>query len=220
MKKVADLICLSIIFFLSACASFQTAGQVQSGRRALLLNDSEQALAYFQQAAQSNPGYVFEAVWFREGIWTYVGRAQYATGRLQAARQSLERALSMNKDDSLARIYLGLTRIRGEEDRSSGLKELETGLRDLHGWLEYMTASRPLGPFWDPLREIRTEIEKDLALISTKDMDWQKLIESGEWIGQKMEDEIDRVRRDEQQQFRRRDFDGRSGVSLGIGLGF
>jgi tetratricopeptide (TPR) repeat protein len=208
-----------MLLFLSACASLQTAGKVQSGRRALLVNDSEQALAYFQEAAKSNPDYVFEAVRFREGVWTYVGRAQYATGRLQEARQSLERALSIYPDDNLARIYLGLTLIRGE-DHSRGLKELERGMRDLHGWLEYMTASRPFGPFWDPVREIRKELENDLAMLSTKDIEWKKLIESGEWIGQRMEDEIDKVRRDELDQFRRRDFDSRSGVSLGIGLGF
>jgi tetratricopeptide (TPR) repeat protein len=219
MRRTGDLIWLGMVFFLSACASFQTAGQVQSGRRALLVNDSEQALAYFQEAAKSNPDYVFEAVRFREGVWTYVGRAQYATGRLHEARQSLERALSIYPDDNLARIYLGLTLIRSE-DGSRGLKELESGMRDLHGWLEYMTASRPFGPFWDPVREIRKELENDLAMLSTKDIEWKKLIESGEWIGQKMEDEIDKVRRDELEQFRRRDFDSRSGVSLGIGLGF
>jgi hypothetical protein len=34
-----------------------------------------------------------------------------------------------------------------------------------------------------------------------------------------MEEEIDRVRRDERQQFER-DFDRRRGVSLGVGIGF
>jgi tetratricopeptide (TPR) repeat protein len=207
------------MFFLSGCAGFQAAGQVQSGRRALLINEPERALSYFQQVAQNNPDYIFQAQQFREGIWTYVGRTQYAIGRLPEARQSLERALSVYKDDILARLYLGLTLIRSD-DRARGLKELESGLRALHDWLDYMNARDPLRAYWDPLREIRKEIENDLAIISTKDVDWQKLIASGEWIGQRMEDEIDKVRRDEQEEFRRRGFDGRSGVSLGIGLGF
>jgi len=210
---------LSCFFLLSACAGFQTAGQVQSGRRELLINNPEQALGYFQQAAQSNPNYIFQQELFREGIWTYVGRTQYATGRLQEARQSLERALSIYQDDYLARLYLGLTLARSG-DHSRAVKEIENGMKGLHDWLDYMNASRPYTAFWDPLREIRNEIESDLAMISGKDIDWTKLVASGEWIGRKMEDEVDKVRRDEQERFRRRDFDGRPGVSLGVGLGF
>src|SRR5918995_3520549 len=151
---------LSCMFFLSGCAGFQAAGQVQSGRRALLINEPERALSYFQQVAQNNPDYIFQAQQFREGIWTYVGRTQYAIGRLPEARQSLERALSVYKDDILARLYLGLTLIRSD-DRARGLKELESGLRALHDWLDYMNARDPLRAYWDPLREIRKEIEND-----------------------------------------------------------
>src|SRR5438093_9692028 len=152
---------LSCFFLLSACAGFQTAGQVQSGRRELLINNPEQALGYFQQAAQSNPNYIFQQELFREGIWTYVGRAQYATGKLQDARQSLERALSIYRDDYLARLYLGLTLVRSSGEGSSGLKEIESGMKGLHDWLEYANASRPFEAFWDPLRPIRSELEKD-----------------------------------------------------------
>src|SRR5437667_2142195 len=179
----------------------------------------EQALGYFQEVAQSNPNYIFQQELFREGIWTYVGRTQYATGRLQDARQSLERALSIYQDDYLARLYLGLTLARSG-DHSRAVKEIENGMKGLHDWLDYMNASRPYTAFWDPLREIRNEIESDLAMISGKDIDWTKLVASGEWIGRKMEDEVDKVRRDEQERFRRREFDGRPGVSLGVGLGF
>ena len=209
-------VCCMIL--LSSCAGFQAAGQVQSGRRALLINQPENALPYFQQVAQNHPDYIYNQQMFREGIWTYVGRTEYAIGRLSEARQSLERALSVYKDDILARIYLGLTLLRTGND-SRGLRELESGLKTLHDWLDYMNARDPLRAYWDPSRDIRKEIENDLAIISTKDIDRQRLIASGEWIGQRMEDEIDKVRRDEQQE-RRREFDGRSGVSLGIGLGF
>jgi hypothetical protein len=36
-------------------------------------------------------------------------------------------------------------------------------------------------------------------MISGKKVDWQKLSSSGEWLGPRMEDEIDRVRRQESQ---------------------
>src|SRR5437667_32815 len=153
---------IAALFLLSGCASFQVAGEVQSGRQALLINRPEQALGYFQQAAQSNPNYIFESGTFREGIWTYVGRAQYAAGKLQQARQSFERALSVYRDDYLARLYLGLTLARSGGEGGSGLKEIETGMKGLHDWLEYVNASRPFEAFWDPLRPIRSELEKDL----------------------------------------------------------
>jgi tetratricopeptide (TPR) repeat protein len=210
---------LWLLFLLAGCAAYQTAGQVQSGRQALIINRPEEALAYFQAAAQSRPDYIYISGSYQEGIWTYVGRSQYAMGQFPAARESFERALSVYRDDYLARIYLGLTLARGGE-QTRGLKELQGGLKGLHDWLEYMNYSRPLEAFWDPLRHIRTEIEKDLAMISGKDLVWPTLIESAEWVGDEMEKEIDRVRRDEQRQFRDRDFPGRRGLSVGVGLGF
>ena len=219
MAKTGCFARLAFIFLLSGCASFQVAGLVQSGRRALLINSPEEARVYFQQAADSNPNYIFESGLFREGIWTYVGRAQYATGKLQEARQSLERALSLYKDDYLARLYLGLTLARSG-DQSGGLKEIESAMKGLHDWLEYINSSRPFTAYWDPRREIRSELEKDLAMIAGKDIDWPKLIASAEWIGQKMEDEIDKVKRDELEHYRQDEFGPRRGMSLGIGMGF
>lgn len=185
-----------------------------------MINKPEEALAYFQQVAQTNPNYIFQSELYREGIWTYVGRSQYSLGRLPEARQSLEKALSVYPDDYLARIYLGLTLLRSGED-SRGLKELASGMKGLYDWLEYMNRTMPYSSFWDPLREIRSELEKDLNGLSGKDVDRQQLISSAEWIGKRMEEEIDLVRRDEQ---RRRDqdferFPGR-GIGIGIGIGF
>ena len=210
---------LSVIFVLAGCAAFQVAGQVQSGRQALLINNNEQALAYFQQAAQSNPDYIFQSGLYRETIWTYIGRSQYNLGRLKQARQSLEKALSFYPDDNLARIYLGLTLLRSGED-ARGLKELDSGLKGLYDWLEDINRAMAFTAFWDPQREIRSEIEKDLQMLSGKDVDRQQLISSAEWIGKRMEEEIDLVRRDEQRRFRDREFDHGSGVGIGIGIGF
>lgn len=211
---------LSIVFVLAGCAAYQSAGQVQSGRQALIINKPEDALAYFQQVAQSNPNYIFQSETYREGIWTYVGRSQYSLGRLTEARQSLEKALSIYPDDYLARIYLGLTLLRSGDD-SRGLKELAGGMKGLYDWLEYMNRTMPFTAFWDPRREIRSELEKDLNLLSGKDIDRPQLISSAEWIGQRMEEEIDLVRRDEQRLMDRDSewFRGRGG-GVGIGIGF
>jgi hypothetical protein len=74
---------------------------------------------------------------------------------------------------------------------------MRTRIRGLHDWIEQVNSSNPFSALWDPQREIRGEIEKNLAEIACKKVDWQKLISSAEWLGQKMEDEIDQVRRDE-----------------------
>jgi tetratricopeptide (TPR) repeat protein len=210
---------LAFIFLLSGCASFQVAGQVQSGRRALLINNPEQALASFQQAAETNPNYIYESGLYREGVWTYVGRAQYSTGKFEEARRSLERALSIYKDDNLAKLYLGLTLAR-LNDRSMGRKEIESGMKGLYDWLEYINASRPYTAYWDPTREIRSELDKNLKLIGGKDIDWPQLIASGEWVGQKMEDEMDKVKRDELEHYRHDEFGPNRGIGIGVGVGF
>jgi tetratricopeptide (TPR) repeat protein len=215
MSRVPGFI---LIFVVAACAAYNTGGQFVAGRQALLRGDPQTALGYFLVAAQSDPNYVFRAVYFHEGVWTYVGRTQYATKRYQEARQSLERALSMDKDDQLARLYLGLTLAR-TGDLSRGIKEIESAMRGIHDWLEYINRTRPFEAYWDPLREMRKAIEKDLDNISARDFNPEQLIADAEWLGKRMEEEIDNVRRDERRQYER-DFDRRRGVSLGIGIGF
>lgn len=219
MRRITNCLRCLIVVLLGGCAAYRIAGQVQSGRQALLINQDETALAYFRQAAESNPDYIFESGWFREGVWTYVGRAQYKTGRLSEARESLERALTVDKNDHLARLYLGLTLARGGEE-SRAMKAIVGGLEGLHRLLEYMEASDPFRAFWDPGRKIRGEIERDLAMIAGRDINWPYLISSAEWVGHEMEEEIDRVRRDERRHFNDRERGIRSGVSIGVGVGF
>ncbi len=197
---------LSGYIFLSSCIGFQVAGEIQQGRMQLIFGDPKLALAQFQRAAQTDPNYIMNFGVFQEGVWTYIGRANYATGKLPAARQALERARSHYDHDYLARLYLGLVLAR-DGDRQRGLSEIEGGMRGLYDWLEYITYNTSYGRFWDPGREIRSEIETNLAMISSKNIDWQKLIASGEWLGKRMEEEIDLARRDEERH-QRRDGDG------------
>ena len=121
---------ISVIWLLATCTSLRVGSQFQSGRQALLRNEPEQALGYFLEVAKQNPNYVHQSMYFREGIWTYLGRTQYQLGMLKEARQSLERALSLDRDDHMARLYLGLTQMReGENER--GLNELAIAMRGL-----------------------------------------------------------------------------------------
>jgi tetratricopeptide (TPR) repeat protein len=210
----------------AGCAAFTVAGQAQNGRQALLMNDPETALAYFLKAAERDPNYIYSSVNFRESIWTYVGRAQYALGRYDDARRSFERALSVYKDDAMAQLYLGLAMIRGGD--RAGVKQLQQGMKSVAGWIEYLNASRPFQAFWDPNGGIRKEIDKTLALIEDeKSGVSENIVASAEWVGKEMEEEIDRVRGDERRQFDRdlqrdrdRDRDRGRGVGVGLGLGF
>ena len=154
------------------------------------------ALAYFQHVAETDPNYVVHFVVFDQGVWTYLGRAQYLTGNLGEARQSLERAVSQRNDDYLARLYLGLTLARSG-DQTGGLKEIEGGMKGIYHQLQLIIAYNTPGQYWDPGGQIRAEIQSSLTMIAGKEIDWQKLISSGEWVGLKMEEESDMARRDE-----------------------
>lgn len=234
------------------------------------------ALSHFERVAQRDPNYVTLFSPLQQSIWTYVGHAQYALGKFPEARETFERALSHFKDDTMARLYLGLTLIRqyrepkienplslgdilyalregvvsrrlttlvrergvvfdlmGESEtllrrggadsqlveeiarvraehakqkqtnelqRERGLRETASALRDLHSWLEHISSNTSYGRFWDPGRDIRSQIQLSLSLLSGRDTDWQKIVSGGEWVGQKLEEEIDLARRDELQE--------------------
>ena len=128
---------LSLLVFLSACTSLQVGSEVAAGRHALLTGNNEAALGYFQSAAQKDPEYTYGTA-LKQGIWTYVGRSEYATGKLPQARQTLQKALTANKDEDIGRLYLGLTLAR-IGDRQAGLKQIEGGMRGINDWLEWVT---------------------------------------------------------------------------------
>jgi tetratricopeptide (TPR) repeat protein len=208
-----------LVFLTTGCASFQVAGQVQSGRRALLFNDPQTALAYLQQAADSDPNYIYSSMSFRETVWTYIGRAQYALGQFPEARRSFERALSVYKDDAMAQLYLGLAMTRSGE-QAQGRKQIQTGMKNIADWIEYLNRTTPYYAFWDPNGEIRKEIERARQLLEAEKMAPDKdIIESAEWVGKQMEEEVDKVRTDQQREFNR-DRDFRRGFGVGIGIGF
>lgn len=200
---------LAFILLVTGCASLQIGGDFQAGRQALLRGNNEAALAYFQSVAQSDPNYTYGTA-YRQGIFSYLGRTEYLTGKLPQARQTLERALATtNREQDVARLYLGLTLARAA-DRAGGLKEMEAGMRGIHDWIEYITEAHrfSFGQYWDPAREIRSAIQTDLAALSGRDIDMSKAIVSGEWIAKRMEEEGDKASRDESRD-RARDSEGR-----------
>ena len=194
-----------------ACVSFQVGGEVNAGRRAFLIGNPETALAYFQSAAVNDPNYVHGTA-LRQNIWSYVGRAEYASHHLPQAKQALERALAANPDEPVARLYLGLTLARGGDQQTS-LKEIAAGLQGIIDWLEYVTQTFrfSFGQYWDPNGRIRAAAQNELKILKTRDFEWPKLIAECEWIAKQIEAESDRARADESRQWDREGGDGRGG---------
>ena len=207
MKVAAYSVLFALCTLLSACTTtVQVGSSFQAGRRALLGGDDEAALGFFQSVAENNPNFVFATGSSpRQSIWSYVGRTQYLTDQFPQARQSLERAISGDREENIARLYLGLTLIQ-LGDRQGGLKEIETGLRGINDFLNNIARTQGfnIGQFWDPNRDIRSAIQFNLEMISTEgeNLNWQRLISDIERIALQMERETDLARRQESRERR------------------
>lgn len=186
---------LQFAILLSGCAGYQVGSEIQAGRSALSLGQPKSAVAHFQRAAELQPDYYLNFSLLNQGVWTYVGKAHYAAGNFAEALKALERARSRYDWDHLAQLYMGLTLAR-DGDRERALREMEGGLSGVGDWLENLPYQIHDGQYWDPGREIRNEIQKDLAMIRGPDVDLNQLITSAEWVGREMEAEIERVVRE------------------------
>jgi tetratricopeptide (TPR) repeat protein len=201
---LAFTICvLHLALFFSGCTAYQVSGDVQRGRYALMAGDSKSALAYFQRAAQVDPGYakkIGPVKW--ESVWTYMGRAQYSSGDFIAARKSLEQARSRHPDDSLAPLYLGLALSRDGGDRQTAAKEIRLGLTGLNDWLEYVNQYSIDKAYWDPGAIIRTGIRNELATLDAKDINWNNLATNIDRIAMDVEREADEALREKRRERR------------------
>jgi tetratricopeptide (TPR) repeat protein len=190
-KKSPLLGRLALLIFISGCAAIQVGQDVQLGRSALQTNRPEVALGYLHRAAELDPNYTLPYT-LRESVLTYLGRAYYETGNFAEARKTLEKALAKDKDDAMARLYLGLTLMKdGDPDR--GRREAEGGLKGIYNWLENISNANSSGIFWDPGRLIRSEIEKTLAAKAEP----SDFVAAAQRIGQEFDEEVDKARKDE-----------------------
>jgi len=194
MKVLRFLAWLSLSVLLSACAVVNTAGDIAQGRQALLEGNYQLALDYFWAGDQTDPYYMYGAE-LREGVLSFLGRAQYLTGNYAQARQTLEKDLSYHRSDNVARLYLGLTLVR-LGDRQAGLTNIQRGMNGIYNWLEYLNTNFALefGQGWDPGGTIRGGIKSDLDMISSGKIDWPQLITDGESLGIGIEQEEDDFR--------------------------
>ena len=277
MKSDRLLIGIVLLSF-AACATLESQSEFLAGRQALIRHDPTTAISYFERVALGDPKFVTKSALLSQSIWTYVGRAQYESGKFVEAKESCEKALSYFSDDQMAKLYLGLSLLRlpaavsatnaltvqevsyalregiepkrvaalarergvafdltketesqlrsagadsllveeikkirsesakkrPENQTARGAKELVSALTGLRDAFDYIIANTTQGKFWDPGGEIRAQIKTGLSLLSSREPDWQKVLSTGEWIGQQIEEETDRARRDEADDLRRR----------------
>ena len=195
---------LLLAVFFSACGpGFQAATDVDQGRQAMFRGDYPTALSYFQSVADKDPTYSYGTA-YRQGVLGFLGRSQYNVGQLPQAQKTLERALTLNRNDDSARLYLGLALARSD-DRQRGVTEIANSMEGIHQYLEWVTQAHrfSFGQFWDPTRKIRSAIESNLAMIRRNEINLPQLIADGEWLGKEIDEENDRARYDEQREWRR-----------------
>src|SRR5215510_7194697 len=195
MKRMLLSLRVSIWTFviLCSCVGSQVAREVQLGRNALQTGNPQAAVGYLRNAAVLDPNYKTPYS-IRESVWTYLGRAYYEVGNFPEARRALEKALSDNKDDPLARLYLGLTLLRGG-DHQAGRRETEAGLRGVNNLLNRLASSPSTGIYWDPTRRIRSDIQRVLSANGM--IESSELITVAERVGSRLDEEIDNARLDE-----------------------
>jgi tetratricopeptide (TPR) repeat protein len=194
MKMTHLLAGLSLSVLLSACATSQGGDDVAQGRQALLKGDYQRALGLFQEAEKVDPTYVYGTE-LQAGVSSYLGRTQYLTGNYAQARQTLEKAVSQDRSDDVARLYLGLAQYR-LGDEKTGLTNIQGGMQGIYDWLNYLQDSFrfSFGKDWDPGGTIRAGIKSDLAMISNGKINGAQLTADGEQLGIRIEAEEDYYR--------------------------
>ena len=93
---------------------------------------------------------------------TYLGRAYYRKGRYQDAFAILQRALTVNKDDEVAWIALGLTQMRlGQMDK--GMESLKGGITLAH---KVMVEGYHNHKNWDSRGVVRGALRRSAFLLA------------------------------------------------------
>jgi tetratricopeptide (TPR) repeat protein len=187
---------LVYLVLLSSCGSFQAfqaASAVSLGRQELFRGENQGALESFEVAARNDPVYSFGGD-RPEGVYSYLGRAQYLNGQYTQARQSLERDLARDPGNSLSRLYLGLALAR-LNDRQNGLYNIVWGLTGIRHYINYVTSeANDIRRSWDRYNQIRDAIASALKMAEPPNVEWDSLMSFSERIALAWEQEPDWAR--------------------------
>src|SRR5262249_879632 len=137
----------------------------------------------------------------REGVLSYLGRAQYLNGQLPAARATLQQSLAQHKSNNLTRLYLGLTLAR-EGDRKAATTEIQSALKGMNDFLNYNinTFQNTVGSFWDQNGSLRKSIAANQSMITSGNIEWSVLISNLEQLAINYE-QVEDIATQDQRQF-------------------
>jgi tetratricopeptide (TPR) repeat protein len=191
---------LTFIFFTGCATTFQGGGDIAQGRQALFRGDYPTALAYFQGAEKAGPNYVYGTE-LREGVLSYLGRAQYLNGQLPAAHATLQQALAAHRSDNLARLYLGLT-LAKQGDQKAAAADIQSALKGMADFLNYIinTFSNSFGSFYDQSGNLRKSIAANQTMLASGKVDWATLIANCETLAINYE-QVEDIATNDQRQF-------------------
>jgi len=185
-------------FLLGGCATLEVAREVQNGRRAMQLGNSQAALGHFESAAQADPDYLTDFTLLDIGIWSYVGMAYYKEGDKGKALESFKQAKQRHGEDHFARVLLGLVMAENGH-RREGKEELVDGLNGLSRWLDMIRRyGTQTGELWDPGDYLAKEIAGTLTLLQAEEVNWREINENVVRLARKFDEEIDEVRTDKE----------------------
>ncbi|HEV8720911.1 MAG TPA: tetratricopeptide repeat protein [Candidatus Binatia bacterium] len=160
--RFTSLTAAIVLLWVAACATLQSQSDFLTGRRALLRGEPDNALSYFERIAKSDATFISNSVSPRRSIWTYVGRAQYNSGRYNEARSAFEKALSHLSEDYVARLYLGLTLLRPSGARAPtnafNLQEVTYALREGVEPKRVAALARERGVIFDLTKETESQL--------------------------------------------------------------
>ena len=210
MKTKTSWALFSLFVFLAGCASLQTGGEVQWGGRLCSRARTKPPSAIFTAPLRGIPIMSMQLGALRSRVFGVMSDDQsILPADFPKPGKTWNGRFPSNREEDIARLYLGLTLAR-EGDRQRGLKEIESGMRGINSFLDNINQTQrySIGQYWDPDRDIRSAIQSDLAMISGKDLDWQRLTADTEWLAIQMEQESDLARRQEAED-RSRESEGR-----------
>ncbi len=113
----------------------------------------DKAIANLEAVVGENPMY--------QDSLTLLGRAYYMKGRYRDAFQILERAVTVNKEDEIAWLVLGMTQLRlGEDDK--GLETVQGGLTifsrvSVSGYRGYL--------YWDRAGRVKSALRRTVTVV-------------------------------------------------------
>jgi len=143
--------------------------------------------------AVTNLEYVVRRDPFYEDSLTLLGRAYYGSKRYRDAFQILKRALTVNRENEIAWITMGLTQLRLGDDRR-GLESIKGGLtllakvsKDGYKGLES----------WDPTGSVRRTLRRAIVITAKGVEEKRKIIRIGEILLVRIDDEEVEGQRDE-----------------------